>query len=575
MSKVDKLHPGVRVALARYRMDEGQVARAMAAGELASPQPYGNAWFFALRITATGGSWRGERKEYVWRDPKIYMNQGFLDRVTGLPVIIEHPDKQMLDTDEYRERNVGTIIYPYLKEVEQEVWGIARILDADAAKIMREKQLSTSPAVVFRPSDGNETIEVGDGKHLLVEGKPWLVDHLAICVEGVWDKGGPPAGVDIGETTEGSMADNEQKEKEVEREEEAKAEDDKKRDDAHRDDKARDDAVGEEPDKLLEGIKVLNDGIKRLADRMDAIERRHDAARRDDDPEQEARQAAELHKLAEEEEQEAAEAETEDDKKRGDKKRDDRARDDKKDAKRDDDDDDEEKEKEFPFEEAERKEGESDRAYARRADALARQHRDDAHRKRDDESTAAYCDRMDAAVRKDRARRDAAKLPHHLSALADSVGRIVDRLDRVERRTAPRAPEDEAMYADAQARADGVYAAFGDTAPRAMDGETLTGYRLRLLNKMKGHSEVWKGVDLGAIARADTAAFANAEKMIYADAAKAARTPTGIPTGLLREVKSRRGAHEITEFVGQPISWMGTFMAPARATTRLRRDPRA
>jgi colicin import membrane protein len=109
-----ELHPGVHVALARGRMDEAQLARAIAAGELASPQSYGNSWFFDLRITGVGGAYREAHKEYVWRDPSLYLNQGFLDRCNGLPIILEHPDKEMLDSKEYHDRNIGSIVYPYL-----------------------------------------------------------------------------------------------------------------------------------------------------------------------------------------------------------------------------------------------------------------------------------------------------------------------------------------------------------------------------------------------------------------------------------------------------------------------------
>src|SRR4051812_24238992 len=116
------LHPGVRVALARGTMDELDVAKAIAAGELVSPQRYGNGWLFDLRITGTGRAYRQALNEHVWRDPTLYMNEHFRERCYGLPVIIEHPDKMMLDTREYRSRNIGAIVYPYLRPEAEEVW---------------------------------------------------------------------------------------------------------------------------------------------------------------------------------------------------------------------------------------------------------------------------------------------------------------------------------------------------------------------------------------------------------------------------------------------------------------------
>lgn len=595
---VDRLHPGVHVALARGRMDEAQLARAIAAGELTSPQPYGNSWFFNLRITGTGSSYRRALDEYVWRDPSIYMNQGFLDRCNGLPVVIMHPSKSMLDTKEYAERNIGSIVYAYLREDVNEVWGIARILDMPAAKFMRTHQLSTSPAVVFLPNDGNQKIEMGDGEHLLIEGKPSLLDHLAVCEEGVWDNGGPPVGVDVTGETEVTMPDNvkndaDRRDATVTARKDA---DDDKRND-NDDEKARKDADArrdEQIDDILKGIKVIGDRMDSFEDRfkkdrqdddgdkdkketpaekavekMDADEndkdKKADASKKDDDPETEKRQAAELRRLAEEEEKEAAKgdkkADADDDKD----KRDDRA--DRQDSVRFRDDD---SEVNMPFEEAARKRGESDQTYARRVDALAKRHDAVSLQKSADESTAAYCDRVDAAVRRDRGRKDAIAKFDSIETIADQVRGLGTRLEDFTRRFEDRTPEDEESFADAQARADDAYSAFGDRAPRPLRGENLVGYRIRLARGLQKHSDLWKDSDLGSIARADTNAFENVERTIYADASNAARNPSGVPMGQLREIKKRLPTGvEISEFAGDPLAWMGSFMAPGRAAKRL------
>lgn len=597
-------------------MDEGQLARAMAAGELASPQQYGNSWYFDLRITGTGAAYRQALKEYVWRDPSLYLNQGFLDRCAGLPVIVEHPAKNMLDSAEYAKRNIGSIVYPYIKG--DEVWGIARILDQPAARYMAEHDLSTSPAVVFAYPDVNETIEAGDGKHLLVEGKPSLLDHLAICEEGVWDKGGPPAGVDLTNTEkEAAMADektehekteHEKTEREkTEREKELEQELEDMKSDAAR----RDAESGEKLDKLLEGIKVVSD-------RMDALEARH--GRHDASAEEEEQQAAELRELAAEEETEAKEAEAAADskermvdaKRRYDaahrrfdaaherladasarcdsatrgaydaahkrfdaagKKldaamkghRDDTRRDTRRDAKKRDDEDDK-----MPWEECAREDGESDEEYSERMDALARKH-DSSYVRRDDESMAAHCDRVARGARRDAARRaDRARLDR-VDAIADSVDRLLNRMDRIAQLNEDRPDEELNSLADAQARADVIYQAFGDAAPRPLRGENLVGYRIRLLRGMQKHSDAWKDADLARVARSDSTTFDNAERMIYADAANAARRPTGVPDGTLRAHTARGpGGHLETTFSGRPLSWMTTFMSPGRTTTRIR-----
>lgn len=207
----EPIHPGVRIALERLTMDELGVARAMAAGRLASPQRYENVWLFAIRITGTGVAYRHGRKEFCWRDPSIYMTEDFLARCNGLDVIYEHPEKALLNHDEFHDRKVGAIFLPYFHpDKPDEVWGIAKIRDDDVAKEMRENPMSTSPAVNFADPTVNERIQLEDGKVMLVEGKPSLLDHVAICPVGVWDKGGAPTGVESADLQfEGMVADAE------------------------------------------------------------------------------------------------------------------------------------------------------------------------------------------------------------------------------------------------------------------------------------------------------------------------------------------------------------------------------
>lgn len=190
------LHPGCAIALARCSpgWTELDTARAIRAGELMSPQKYENVWLFAVRVTGTGMAYRHKMDEYVWRDKSLYLNDEFLQRCNGLPVILEHPDSNVLNSEEFDKRMVGVVVLPYIKG--EEVWGIAKIYDDAAARMMREGQLSTSPAVVWRSPDSNDSRELKNGQKFLIEGKPSLLDHLAICKVGVWDKGGEPVGID-------------------------------------------------------------------------------------------------------------------------------------------------------------------------------------------------------------------------------------------------------------------------------------------------------------------------------------------------------------------------------------------
>lgn len=188
------LHPGARVALKRLSMDEREVAEAIRDGELASPQRFGNFLLIALRVTGTGVAYRLALDEFVWRDPALYLNDHFLARCNGLEVIWEHPpERSMLDGGEFRRRMIGTSVLPYLKG--DEVWTIARVRDEDAIPLLENETLSTSPGVVFLPGDGNLKVAFGD-ERLLIEGKPSILDHLAVCEMGVWDKTGPASGVD-------------------------------------------------------------------------------------------------------------------------------------------------------------------------------------------------------------------------------------------------------------------------------------------------------------------------------------------------------------------------------------------
>lgn len=179
--------------------NELDIARAMQSGELSSPQKFGPIWLFNVRITGTGVSHRnglGKDKkgsEYVYRTPENFLTPEFLERCNGLPLIFEHPeDSPLLDTREFRDRSIGIVILPYI--LGDEVWGVAKVYDEDAATLMLGSHISTSPSLSFSEDQVSAT-ELSGGERLRVEGVPSYIDHLAIVPQGVWDKGGAPLGV--------------------------------------------------------------------------------------------------------------------------------------------------------------------------------------------------------------------------------------------------------------------------------------------------------------------------------------------------------------------------------------------
>lgn len=463
----EPLHPGTRMTLESgaldsidpRRMNELDLARAMAAGELPSPQRYMNVWLFDIRITGTGVAYRRGIDEFVFRDPKLYMNVDFLDRCNGLATVVDHPKKNTLNSKEFTDRVIGSIFLPYLKPEADEVWGIAKIYDTTAAELMLKHQLSTSPTVVFRDPAVNSTIKLEDGATLLIEGKPSLLDHVAICLQGVWDKGGPPSGVSINNLQESDMTPEEMKAKaDAEAQEKAEAEAKAK---ADSDAKARADADGK-----LDKIMSVCDS---LAKRMDSLEK----AKADSEMTAEDKAKADAEAQAKEE----AEAKS-------------------------------------------------------KADAEEKE-------------------------REEKAKADAEETR---KKIADLEARLPKQLT----------DSDYSAMADAQARADTVYSAFGDSAPRPLNGEDVLAYRKRLAVKIRDHSAQWKGVDLNVLPEN---VFAIAEDKIYADAMDSAIHPVDVPAGGLREiVKHDPAGRKMSEFVGHPGAWMNDFKTPRLRQVRINKE---
>ena len=247
------LHPGCDIALKKFNWNELDIAEAIRDGTLASPQQYENMWLFAMRITGTGFAYRQKLNEFVLRKPEDYLTERFLARCNGLAVIVQHPKGNKLDSQEYAERNVGSMFLPYIKG--DEVWGIAKIYDDETVRMLTSYQLSTSPAVVLRPGEGTK-FKTEDGATILVETNPKLLDHLAICVVGVWDKGEEPYGVDVAAIGDSEMADEKTEKKE---------------------DKKADAGGGEMLDKVLSHMDSISSKMDDCMKRMDGVGHRLDS----------------------------------------------------------------------------------------------------------------------------------------------------------------------------------------------------------------------------------------------------------------------------------------------------------
>ncbi len=288
------LHPGITDAFEIAAMHtELDAARLVQRGVLPSPTQFANSLLFAIRITGTGQSYRSKLEEHVWRDPSLYLNDEFCQRCNGLPVVWQHPEKLALDTVSFAESVIGTIMFAYIQG--DEVWGIARILDVPMGLKMAAEgaEWSTSPGTLFNKRSGNATVALTDGSKALIEGNPNLIDHIAICELGVWDKNGPPMGVQVDQPIEVEMTEEEKAR--LAAEEKAKA-----------DAAARADSAGPSLGDILKAVSALSGTVGHMVARLDSVEKNMpspslaaDARKDAEEKEEKARKDAEEKEKAE------------------------------------------------------------------------------------------------------------------------------------------------------------------------------------------------------------------------------------------------------------------------------------
>jgi hypothetical protein len=172
---------------------ERDIILQLANGTLPSPATFMNAEFFVVRISGTGCAWRAQLRELVWREPQIWLSPEMQQRCVGLPVVVGHPALGTLDTKEFLQRVIGVIVFAFVRD--QDLMGVMRCLDRDAAAELINGEYDSSPAVVLDGTE-NAVLEI-DGTKLLVEGEPRLIDHLAICKSGVWTGPNDQPGIEI------------------------------------------------------------------------------------------------------------------------------------------------------------------------------------------------------------------------------------------------------------------------------------------------------------------------------------------------------------------------------------------
>jgi hypothetical protein len=126
----------------------------------------------------------------------------------------------------------------------------------------------------------------------------------------------------------------------------------------------------------------------------------------------------------------------------------------------------------------------------------------------------------------------------------------------------------EQEYRRAQARADAVAQAFGDAAPRWLEGERLTQYRARLLRPYQKYSNAWRDVPLPSFP--SDKALDTVESQVFAAALEEARQPTSLtvkPGELVERVVTDDAGRRVRKFYGDPEVCWGPFKTPSRLVT--------
>jgi len=181
------------------------------------------------------------------------------------------------------------------------------------------------------------------------------------------------------------------------------------------------------------------------------------------------------------------------------------------------------------------------------------------HRKDDDEEEAARKDSFHPEATKGHGK---VEMPAGEMKFDEEAKKDDDDCMSDDDEEAAKKDDEEAAYADCQAKADSVYSAFGKSASRPLQGESLTAYRKRMVRGLQAHSDEMKNVNINAIK--DEAMLSIVEKRVYADALSASRGTGALAKGQLIEIQKKdRAGRIITEFRGDMEAWLGDFKLPS------------
>lgn len=529
-------------------LTDRRMAEMIRDGELPSPQRFGDFWLFDLRVTGTGVAYRDSRNEFSIRDPKVWLTQEQVERCNGLPVTFGHPGRAGLNTQEFRERSIGSVVLPYMRG--DEIRGVAKIFDDDAALLMRSTHRSTSPGVMT--PEGSEPVELPDGSKVLDEDVPLILDHLAICEAGVWDKGGPPMGVRLdaadpkkeGERKYGDVkfADPEHDKYPIDTDEHIRAawnyiHKGKDADKYSPDDLAaiKRRIVAAWKDKI--DPKGPPEAAKRedatMADESEDMKGRYEAACAERDDLRKKLDAMTKDRKDAESEEERAKKTAEEDKERGD---------------------------------AEETEEEADKKAEAEGKAEAKQ----------DAKADPSDDRKDAGAPKENVEATEKEISDRrlhdardIKALKSQIADLTAKISGLQRQPTI---EDRNQIASAFHRADSLYQMLGEVTPQSMPGEQPIAYRVRLASGLRKYSDKFKGYALRD--SIDPASFDLIEERIYNDAREHARSPAEPASAGLREVRTTEHGKTYSRFYGDSRAAWAPFMPATRTLlTRFNPDP--
>jgi hypothetical protein len=180
------------------------------------------------------------------------------------------------------------------------------------------------------------------------------------------------------------------------------------------------------------------------------------------------------------------------------------------------------KEKGDSTKKADAKKSDDDDDDKKKDDAFPPKKKDDAARAKSDDDDDDDDKKKDDAVKADA-----------VSDLRKQIASQQQVIERLSSMMKPRSDDEHVAFADAQARADAVFAGFGERAPRPLEGEILMDYRKRLATRLKKHSPTWGKVKFSELPES---AFKIAEDTVYNDAIAAAANPIDLEAGELRMV---------------------------------------